>query len=394
MLTIDRLLPHDRERATLVGRVWDPAERGPALVVVAGDEAVDVTDLGPTCSTLLARHTAATLRTAAAEPERRRWSLAALIEAFGDERDPDVARLLSPVDLQVLKAAGVTFVESMVERVIEERAQGDLQRAEAIRAQLAEAIGGAIAEVKPGSEAAERVKRILVEEGLWSQYLEVGIGPDPEIFTKAPVLSSVGVGATIGVLSRSAWNNPEPEVALVARADGAPVGAMLANDVNLRDFEGRSALLLTEAKDNNASCALGPFVRLFDETFTIDDVRGLDVHLTVEGPEGFRMDGVSSMRNISRDPLELIGHAWGAHHRYPDGFVLLTGTLFAPTQDRLGPGQGFTHVVGDVVRISADLLGCLVNVVDHAETAPPWTFGIWDLVESLHRRSLLPVATA
>lgn len=389
MLTMDRLLPNDRERATLVGRVWDPAERGPVLVVVAGDDAVDVTDLGPTCSTLLERHDAAALRAAAADPTRRRWSLATLIEAFGDERDPEVARLLSPVDLQVLKAAGVTFVESMVERVIEERAQGDLQQAEAIRGQLADAIGGAIAQVKPGSEAAEKVKQILVSEGLWSQYLEVGIGPDPEIFTKAPVLSSVGVGATIGVLSRSAWNNPEPEVALVARADGTPVGAMLGNDVNLRDFEGRSALLLTEAKDNNASCALGPFIRLFDEDFGIDDVRGLDVHLTVEGPEGFRMDGVSSMSNISRDPLELIGHTCGAHHHYPDGFVLLTGTLFAPTQDRHGPGQGFTHVVGDVVRISADRLGELVNVVDHAETAPPWTFGIWDLVESLNRRSLL-----
>lgn len=389
MLTMDRLLPHDRERATLVGRVWDPAERGPALVVVAGDDAVDITDLGPTCSKLLERHTAAELRAAAAETGRRRWSLTTLIEAFGDERDPDVARLLSPVDLQVLKAAGVTFVESMVERVIEERAQGDLQRAEEIRGQLAEAIGGAIAQVKPGSEAAEKVKQILVSEGLWSQYLEVGIGPDPEIFTKAPVLSSVGVGATIGVLSRSAWNNPEPEVALVARADGTPVGAMLGNDVNLRDFEGRSALLLTEAKDNNASCALGPFIRLFDDAFTMDDVRALDVHLSVEGPEGFRMDGVSSMSNISRDPLELIGHTRGAHHHYPDGFVLLTGTLFAPTQDRHGPGQGFTHVVGDVVRISAGRLGELVNVVDHAETAPPWTFGIWDLVESLHRRSLL-----
>lgn len=389
MLTMDRLLPNDRERATLVGRVWDPAERGPVLVVVAGDDAVDVTDLGPTCSLLLERQTAADLRAAAADPARRRWSLATLIEAFGDERDPAVARLLSPVDLQVLKAAGVTFVESMVERVIEERAQGDLQRAEEIRGQLADAIGGAIAAVKPGSEAAEKVKQILVAEGLWSQYLEVGIGPDPEIFTKAPVLSSVGVGATIGVLSRSAWNNPEPEVALVARADGTPVGAMLGNDVNLRDFEGRSALLLTEAKDNNASCALGPFIRLFDDAFSIDDVRTLDVHLTVEGPEGFRMDGVSSMSNISRDPLELIGHTRGAHHHYPDGFVLLTGTLFAPTQDRHGPGQGFTHVVGDVVRISADRLGELVNVVDHAETAPPWTFGIWDLVESLHRRSLL-----
>jgi fumarylacetoacetate (FAA) hydrolase family protein len=231
------------------------------------------------------------------------------------------------------------------------------------------------------------VKTYLLAEGLWSQYLEVGIGPDPEIFTKAPVLSSVGVGATIGVLSRSEWNNPEPEVALVARSDGTPVGAMLGNDVNLRDFEGRSALLLTEAKDNNASCALGPFIRVFDDGFGLDDVRALDVHLRVEGPDRFVVNGISSMRNISRDPLELVGHTFGAHHRYPDGFVLFTGTLFAPTQDRLGPGQGFTHVLGDVVWISADRLGCLVNVVDHAETAPPWTFGIWDLVQSLNRRS-------
>ena len=388
MLTPAKLLPTDADQALLIGRVWDPVD-GPCLVVVHGTDVVDVTDLGPTCSRLLEERDCAELRGAAGDPGRRRWALPGLLEASGRERDSEVARLVSPIDLQVIKAAGVTFVASMLERVIEERAKGDLSRAQAIREQLAEVIGGAISDVKPGSEAAEKVKAYLVAEDLWSQYLEVGIGPDPEIFTKAPVLSSVGVGETIGVLSRSTWNNPEPEVVLVALGDGTPVGAMLGNDVNLRDFEGRSALLLTEAKDNNASCAVGPFIRMFDDHFGIDDVRALEVHVHVTGPEGFELDAVSSMSKISRDPLDLVSHTYGAHHRYPDGFILFTGTLFAPTQDRHGPGQGFTHVVGDVVSISADRLGCLVNTVAHAEDAPPWAFGIWDLMQSLERRSLL-----
>ena len=389
MITVTELLPHDRDQALLVGRMFDPDLGGPSLVVVDKDDVVDVTDLGPTCSQLLENLDIPALLEARDDSARLRRPIEDLMTGFDGERNGSRARLLSPIDLQVIKAAGVTFVESMLERVIEERAKGDYTQAAAIRDQIAEVVGGAISVVRPGSPEAEKVKRILTEAGLWSQYLEVGIGPDPEIFTKAPVLSSVGVGEPIGVLSRSSWNNPEPEVVLAVRADGTPVGATLGNDVNLRDFEGRSALLLTEAKDNNASCALGPFIRLFDDSFGLEDVRSLDIILRVTGTDGFVMDGASSMRNISRDPEELISHAYGAHHRYPDGFVLFTGTLFAPTQDRHAAGQGFTHVLGDEVRISTPQLGCLVNVVDHAETAPPWEFGIWDLVRNLHQRSLL-----
>ncbi|MEV0968177.1 fumarylacetoacetate hydrolase family protein [Microtetraspora glauca] len=388
MISVEEILPRDAESATLVGRVFDPESQGPCVVVVDGTEVVEITDVEPTVSTLFERedlHDAV----ASARAGRRRWSLEQLAAAFADERDRSVPRLLSPIDLQVIKAAGVTFVESMIERVIEERAKGDASRAVAIREQLAEVVGGAISAVKPGTESAVQVKEVLLREGLWSQYLEVGIGPDPEIFTKAPVLSSVGTGQSIGVLSRSSWNNPEPEVVLAVRSDGTPVGATLGNDVNLRDFEGRSALLLTEAKDNNASCAIGPFVRLFDDAFGMDDVRDLDVTLTVTGEDGFVLDGASSMKNISRDPVELIHHAYGDHHQYPDGFVLFTGTLFAPTQDRFAPGAGFTHLLGDVVRIATPRLGVLVNTVDHAESAPRWEAGIWALVKSLRARGLV-----
>ncbi|GAA4882334.1 fumarylacetoacetate hydrolase family protein [Saccharopolyspora cebuensis] len=379
------VLPADWSAATLVGRVHRPDEGGPSTVVVRGGEVVDITDSAPTLTDLLAHDDPA--EAARSAPGRARWPLADVLAAsLGGGPGP---HLLAPADLQVLKAAGVTFVTSMVERVIEERAGGDAARAETVRAVVEQAIGGALASVVPGSAEAEKVKQVLLRDGLWSQYLEVGLGPDPEIFTKAPVLAAVGTGAEVGVAEMSTWNNPEPEVVLAIRGDGRIVGATLGNDVNLRDVEGRSALLLPKAKDNNASAALGPFLRLFDGGFGLDDVRAMDVRLHVVGTDGFVLDGHSTMREISRDPVDLARAAIGRHHQYPDGLFLYTGTLFAPTEDRDAPGAGFTHHLGDVVRISTPQLGTLVNRVAHAENCPEWTFGIRDLMTNLLNRGLL-----
>jgi fumarylacetoacetate (FAA) hydrolase family protein len=306
-----------------------------------------------------------------------------------DGREPSRPHLLPPVDLQVIKAAGVTFPVSMLERVIEERAGGDRSAAHALRADVQRALGGDLAKVRPGSPEAGRLKEFLVGRDLWSQYLEVGIGPDAEIFTKAPVLAAVGTGAEVGVLRDSHWNNPEPEVALVVSSAGRVVGATLGNDVNLRDVEGRSALLLPRAKDNNASCSLGPLLRLFDGGFTMDDVRAMEVGLTVEGTDGFRLDDVSQMTRISRDPQSLVGQLMGADHQYPDGAVLMLGTMFAPVVDRDAVGLGFTHHDGDVVRIHSDQLGTLVNVVRRCDDCEPWTYGIGALMRNLAERRLL-----
>ncbi|GAA5162547.1 fumarylacetoacetate hydrolase family protein [Amycolatopsis dongchuanensis] len=385
-----QLLPADAERATLLARVFDPAVGGPCVAAIRGDRVVDLTAVSPTVADLLDRPDAVAVVRGAAGG--REWPLAELLTATLS-RDPASARFLAPVDLQVIKAAGVTFVRSMLERVIEERAAGDPRRAEEVRDRIAGLVRGHISQLRPGSEDAARVKDLLVREGLWSQYLEVGIGPDPEIFTKAPVLSAVGTGAEIGVLARSTWNNPEPELVLAVTSAGAPVAATLGNDVNLRDFEGRSALLLTEAKDNNASCAIGPFLRLFDDGFTLDDARRVEVALDITGTDGFSLHGVNPVSEISRDIAELVAHAHGPHHRYPDGFVLFTGTMFAPTEDRDEPGQGFTHKPGDVVRISSPALGSLVNVVTTAEQAPDWTFGIRALIANLAARGLLTGTT-
>lgn len=379
-------LPDDVDRATLVGRVFDPGCAGPCVVAVRRDAVVDLTDVEPTVADLLERPDAVEVVRRHASP--RSWRLADVLEAtFTGERTRP--RLLAPVDLQVLKAAGVTFVRSMLERVIEERVGGDPQRAEQIRAEVDALVRDRIEQVRPGSPEAQRVKDLLVHEGLWSQYLEVGLGPDPEIFTKAPVLSAVGTGEQIGVLARSSWNNPEPELVLAVNSHGHPVAACLGNDVNLRDFEGRSALLLTEAKDNNASCALGPFLRLFDKNFTVDDASDVTVELEVTGTDGYQLTGANPVGEISRDVRDLIGHAHGRHHQYPDGFVLFTGTMFAPTEDRDVPGEGFTHRHGDVVWIRTPKLGSLVNMVDTAEDTPDWTFGIRALIRNLASRGVL-----
>lgn len=298
-------------------------------------------------------------------------------------------RWLAPCDLQAVKACGVTFAGSMVERVIEERAAGDPALAQSIRERIGGAIGKSLRDLKAGSPEAAAAKKALIAEGLWSQYLEVGIGPDAEVFSKAQVLSSVGWGADIGLHPVSKWNNPEPEVVLAVNSRGAILGATLGNDVNLRDVEGRSALLLSKAKDNNASCAIGPMIRLFDGRYTLDDVRRAELDLRVEGEDGFTLDGHSSMSEISRDPEDLVAQTIGRHHQYPDGFMLFLGTLFAPTKDRDHEGEGFTHKLGDRVVISAPGLGALSNTVRLSTECPPWTFGAAALMRNLAMRGLL-----
>jgi len=388
-LTAAAILPEDADRATLVGRIWDPAVGGPTPVLIRRGQAIDISRVAPTVSALLEiERVAGVLQQAASLPA---IAPVEAIIANSDERRRDPMRpwLLAPCDLQSVKAAGVTFVASMLERVIEEQARGDATKADEIRKRITGIIGDNLATVKPGSEGAQKVKDVLLAAGAWSQYLEVGIGPDAEIFTKCPPMASVGLGADIGLHPKSQWSNPEPEVVLAGNSKGEVVGATLGNDVNLRDFEGRSALLLGKAKDNNASSTIGPFIRLFDGNFTIDDVRSAVITVNVTGADGFVMEGSSSMAKISRDPLDIAGQALNATHQYPDGFMLFLGTMFAPVQDREKPGMGFTHHVGDAVSISSPKLGKLWNRVDHSDKIAPWTFGAVALMKNLVHRQLL-----
>ncbi len=381
-------LPDDAGQATLVGRVWRPELGGPSVVAVRGVEVVDISAA------------AATMRDLCEAPEPAGLAHDAVGEPIGSlddllantprgKRDPAKPWLLSPVDLQAIKAAGVTFAVSMLERVIEERTHGAPERAAEVRAEIGGLIGHDLAKLKPGSPEAMALKDLLIDKGLWSQYLEVGIGPDAEIFTKAPPMAAVGHLAEVGIHPMSSWNNPEPEVVLVASSTGSIVGAALGNDVNLRDVEGRSALLLGKAKDNNASGSIGPFIRLFGHGFSLDDIRRAEVTLTVTGEDGFRLEGASAMSRISRDPADLMAATIGRHHQYPDGVALYLGTMFAPVDDRDEAGQGFTHKIGDVVTIATPTLGQLSNRVVHTDAAEPWTFGTAALMRNLAKRGLI-----
>ena len=384
----ENTLPDDGTAGTLVGRAWIPGRlAGPSPIVLRGEGVYDVSDVFATLSDVV-NDESPLARLRAAEGKY----VGAISDLLANTRpvpNAEMPYLLAPADLQVVKAAGVTFVASMIERVIEEQAKGDPARAESVRRSVVDVIGPDLRRVKPGSVEAAQLKAVLVEQGIWSQYLEVGIGPDAEVFTKAPILAAIGTGREIGIHPKSEWNNPEPEIVLAVSRSGLIVGASLGNDVNLRDFEGRSALLLSKAKDNNASCAIGPFVRLFDETFTLDDVRRSQIGLRVDGQDGYVLNGMSSMAQISRDPVELVRQTLNENHQYPDGIMLFLGTLFSPTEDRDHPGSGFTHKLGDVVSISSSRLGTLRNVVTHSHLAPPWSYGVGELMRNLAARGLL-----
>ncbi len=380
------LLPSDRSRATLIGRVWNPDLRGPCVVAIRDGDVVEITSR----RFATVRDVCETEDPAVAVRDAQGTSIGSVDDVLaGTPGNPESLHFLAPCDLQAVKACGVTFARSMVERVIEERAGGDPARADAVRSRIGDLIGGSLRDLRAGSDEAAKVKDALIREGLWSQYLEVGIGPDAEVFSKAQVLASVGPEAEIGLHPSSVWNNPEPEVVLAVASSGRIVGATLGNDVNLRDIEGRSALLLPLSKDNNASSAIGPFIRLFDGSFGLDDVRQAELTLRVEGPDGFVLTGHSSMKEISRDPAELVRQTVGRHRQFPDGLMLYLGTMFAPTEDRDTPGEGFTHKLGDVVSIRSDRLGTLRNAVRLSTECPPWEFGVRDLMSNLSLRNLL-----
>ena len=382
-------LPEDAERATLLGRAWVPGDHpGPSPVIIRGADVVDISDTFPTMSELL------NTESIESKMDDLNGTKIGVIDSLLENsvwhsQDKKHPYLLAPVDLQAVKACGVTFAQSMLERVIEERAKGDPSAAQGIRNDIQKVIGLDLESIIPGSSEAEQLKEVLIKKDMWSQYLEVGIGPDAEVFTKAQPMSVMGIGAQIGILEKSEWNNPEPEITLAVNARGKILGATLGNDVNLRDIEGRSALLLGKAKDNNASAAIGPFIRLFDENFSLDDVRMAELSLTVRGLDQFTLHGRSSMSKISRDVADLVDETIGRHHQYPDGFCLMTGTLFAPSEDRDKIGGGFTHKVGDLVQISTPTLGALVNEVELSENIEPWEFGAGALMKNLAARGLL-----
>jgi len=384
-----QILDLQEQGALFIGRVWLPEVGGPTPVLIRNSNVIDISEIGATTSSLFELDNLASLLNNANDLPIIADLSTVLNNSLYQNKDLNSPYLMAPCDIQAVKASGVTFVASMLERVIEERAAGDLNQAEFFRKELNAIIGDDLSKITPGSKESQEIKRVLQEKDAWSQYLEVGIGPDAEIFSKAQPMSSVGFGAQVGIHPISNWNNPEPEVVLAINSKGNIIGASLGNDVNLRDVEGRSALLLGKAKDNNGACSIGPFIRVFDDNFSLDDVKNTDIHLNIQGEDGFELDGLSSMSKISRSPESLVSQTIGPNHQYPDGLMLFLGTMFAPAKDRGEAGKGFTHHLADKVSISSKELPSLVNWVNHSDKIPAWNFGTWQLMKNLSNRGLL-----
>jgi len=384
-------LPDECREGTWLGRAWLPASfapsniAGPHVITVRDGQVIELSD----CFDSIADITRHPTPTAAVQNATgvSICSLNTLLENSlfyklpADIRKSQQPSLLAPNDIQAIKACGVTFVASLIERVIEEKALGNPSKAEEIRAVVHAAIGDNLKDIEPGSPQTEILKAKLIAQGIWSAYLEVGIGPDVEVFTKSQPMSAIPCGSQLGVLETSQWNNPEPEVAFLVSPQGSFLGAALANDVNLRDYEGRSSLLLGKAKDQNGSCPIGPMFRLFDDSYSLDDAANTEVNLSIVGEDGFCSTGENRMSEISRSVDSIIKQVCNGSHQYPDGIAIMLGTMFAPTEDRGEEGMGFTHKVGDRVEISSPKLGKLVNWVNYCHEIPEWSYGIADFVE-------------
>jgi len=501
MMSVENTLPKDWKEGTFVGRVWRADVNGPSVVKLDNEGyLVDITTSFPTVSALCEQENPAEAVKAVTGERIGKLSDILATTARHTKKD-DKPYLLSPIDLHAVKAAGVTFAESLVERVVEKMAGGDRDKALGIRigvlsdiatilkkdgalqtlavlrqrydalqgqadnGEALRTLGVEVAQLRsesinfketpPGSKPALQIRDLLImkfaafkideavhkyanddpaaaelvraqltrrfkqvtdavnsgkEEGFsdatlkeirdflsglgtgaGKSYIEVGLGPKAEIFTKAQPMSSVGHGADAGYLEESKWNNPEPEVVLVTNSRKEIVGAALGNDVNHRDIEGMSELLLGECKDQNASCAVGPFIRLIDKTsFKQEDIDTMKVEVHVKGTDGFELYSDSSMEKISRKPEELVNQMF-KQHQYPDGAVLFCGTMFSPVKDRDEPTKGFTHKVGDHVTIRSDKLGSLTNRMDYTQNVEPWIYGVGKLMQNLAERGVFAV---
>jgi len=384
-LTAAQVLPSDGYAGTLVGRALFPGVfPGPCVVAIREDGVHNISGTVPTMAQLLnAPNPLATLQRALRNCVYLGPLESLLENSTPSTHDPLKPYLLTPIDLQAVKAVGLTFVNGLLQRFADDNGGA------ATVAKMEKAAGVALGKILPGSEEAARLRTALMEDGLWNDTLEVGFGPDVELFTKAQPLSAVGTGAEIAVLPTSKQTFAEPEVVLMLNADGKICGATLGCDMTARDVEARSLLLLGRAKDQNATCAVGPFIRLFDQTFSLPNVQGMNLTYAFEGADDAVFTDTGSMDQIGRGLITLARQVVNEHHGYPDGVALFTGCMFKAPSSRGASDTPFTHQVGDVVIIKASPLGTLINRVNTTDKVRPWSFGMSDLMANLANRQLL-----
>jgi len=381
-VTPEFILPPKWEKGTFFGRAMVPGVGASVVALNSHGNLIDITPFVVASSVLCNNPRMLEVLREAREHGENIGGIGEVL-ANTNRSDNQVPYFLAPIDFQAAVGAGVTYINSWLERVVSAH-----PKLPDLRAQLIAIIGGDNLVVKPGSDTAQKVMEFLESMGIDDDYTKPAFGTHAEIFDKAMSCDAVGPGHISMRTDAPKRGAPptavgsESELILIVNKNAKIVGYTVGNDFSAGGFENASHLYLPKAKHYDGSAGMSPLVRVPDESFTAENATSLNITLFVEGRDGFvlraaRKEGQVGLLSpgrsystgeISRPHTELADQAL-AVNRHEFGRAVYCGAGYIPTMNREDPERPtkfneFTHRPGDTVSIIASdwLAGC-VHVV-------------------------------